>query len=110
MSKNPKPQIKLFLTKDAFNTFFTMLTFFVASEAQAGETFYSYNSKKMMNQFVNYGSFVEKKDESDNLFIILLYENELIKIMQMYGKYVCVHQKPNKDYYTEFIKDKKSQS
>jgi hypothetical protein len=86
-----------------------MLTFYIASEAQAGETFFSSNAKKMADQFVNYGNFIAKKNESSNLFIIRLYESEIITIMRMYNKYICVHQKPAKNYFNEYIR-KKSQA
>jgi hypothetical protein len=102
MSKNKKPQLKFFLSKDAFNTFFAMLTFYVASEAQAGETFYSRSAAVFINQFVNYGNFIEKRNDRDDLFMIYLYENEIMRIMRMYNKYISVHQSPSKDYYTEF--------
>jgi hypothetical protein len=110
VTESKKPHIKLLLSKDRFNTLFNMLTFFVASEAQAGETFYSFTSAKLMNQFVKYGNFVEKKNESDNLFIIYLYETEVMKITKLYNKYIGVHQKPGKDYYRQFSKSKKSES
>jgi len=105
-----RPKIKLFLTRNAFNTFFSMLTFYVASEAQAGETFYSYTSAKLMNQFVKYGNFIEKKNEDDSLFLIYLYENEVMKIMKMYNKYISVHQNLSRDYFSDFKKSNNPQS
>jgi hypothetical protein len=113
MREIEKPKIRLILSQDSFNTLFTMFTFYVASEAQAGETFYSYNAAKLMNQFVKYGNFQlskHEKNESDNLYLIFLYEKEVMKIMKMYNKYISVHQKPSKNYYAEFKRDKKSQS
>jgi hypothetical protein len=105
MNRAPKPQLKLFLTRDAFNTFYSILTFFVASEAQAGETYYSRTAAKMMSQFVNFGSFIEKKN--NDMFLIYLYESEVMKIARMYNKYISVHQNPCKDYFTEFKNEKK---
>ena len=81
-----------------------MFTFFVASESQAGETFYSLTSAKFMNQFVRFGRFIEKKSEDDNLFIIYLYENEFMKLIKLYNKYISVHQKPTENYFARFIK------
>jgi hypothetical protein len=107
MKPSKKPHIKFILTRDSFNTFFAMLTFYVASEAQAGETFYSYTAAKLMNQFVKFGNFNESKTESDSMFLIYLYENEVMKIMRMYNKYISVHQPPCKDYFAEFMKKKK---
>jgi len=104
MSQNrepKKPHIKLMITRNMFNTLFMMFEFFVASEAQAGETFYSVNANKFMNQFVRFGNFIEKKHESDCLFLIYLYENEVMQMMKMWGKYVCVHQPPYKDFYAD---------
>jgi len=110
MYKNQKPPLKLFLSKEAFNIFFSMLTFYVASEAQAGETFYSTTAAKLINQFERYGNFVEKRHNRDELFFIYLYENEVMVIMRMYNKYICLHQSPSKDYYAEFARNKKTQT
>ena len=101
-----KPHIKFILTKDMFNIFFSMLTFYVASEAQAGETFYSYTAARLMNQFVRFGNFNERKNEGDSTFIIYLYETEVMKIVKMYAKYVSLHQSPTRDFYNEFKKGK----
>lgn len=105
-----KPPIKMFFSKEAFNTFYSMLTFYVASQAQAGETFYSRTAAKMMSQFVNYGNFIAKRNEKDDAFIIHLYESEVMKIIKMYNKYISVHQQPNKDYFADFMANKKSKS
>jgi len=110
MNESKKPNIKVLISREAFNTLFSMLEFFVASEAQAGETFYSSNAAKLMNQFIRYGNFVEKKSDTDSLFIIYLYETEILKIMKMYNKYISVHQQPCKDYFVEMKRNKKPQS
>jgi hypothetical protein len=107
MSESKKPHIKLMVTRDMFNTMLMMFEFFIASEAQAGETFYSITSAKFMSQFVKYGNFNVKKNESDSLFVIYLYESEVVKIMRLYNKYISVHQQPYKNYFAEF-KQKKS--
>lgn len=102
MNEVNKPHIKLLMTCEAFNTMFTMFEFFIASETQAGETFFSRTSAKFMNQFVQYGNFAVKKNERDSLFVIYLYESEVVKIMRLYNKYIGVHQNPAKNYFAEF--------
>ena len=101
-----KPHIKLMVTRDMFNTMLMMFEFFIASETQAGETFYSITSAKFMSQFVKYGNFNVKKNESDSLFVIYLYESEVVKIMRLYNKYISVHQQPYKNYFAEFNQTK----
>ena len=108
MNKKQKPQLKLFLSKDAFNTFISMLNFYIASEAQAGKTFYSQAAAKFMNQFINYGNFIQKKNEADDIFMIYLYEIEVMKIMRMYNKYISIHQSPGRDFFAEYKQNKKS--
>ena len=106
MSNSNKPKIKLLLTFDSFNTLFEIFAFYVKSEAQAGETFYSINAEKFMSQFAQYGNFIEKKNEKDSLFLIYLFEVEVVRIMKMYNKYIGIHQSPNRNYFAEYKKSK----
>ena len=110
MLNNPKPPIRLFMSREAFNTFWAMLRFYVASETQAGKTFYSELANKFMQQFVRYGNFVEKKNRDDDLFMICLYEGEILKIARMYNKYIALHTQEPHDFFTEIMADKKSRT
>ena len=110
MHNNPKPPIRLFMSREAFNTFWVMLRFYVASETQAGKTFYSELADKFMKQFVRFGNFIEKKTPDDDIFMICLYEGEVMKIARMYNKYIAVHTQPPQDFFSEFMADKKSRT
>jgi len=110
MKQTSKPPIRLFLTREAFNTLWSMLRFYVASETQAGKTFYSELATKFMQQFVRFGNFVEKKTPEDDIFMILLYDSEVMKLMRLYNKYITVHTQPPHDFFSEIMADKKSRT
>jgi len=110
MKQTSKPPIRLFMSREAFNTFWMMMRFYVASETQAGKTFYSELAAKFMQQFVRFGNFIEKKNHTDDLFMICLYEGEILKIARMYNKYIAVHTQPTHDFFSEIMADKKSRT
>jgi len=104
--KNPKPTIRLMMSEKTYNSFFTMLEFFAATEKSSGETFYSVFSKKVMTNFVNHGVFIQKKHEDDNLFSIYIYESQAMKLIQLFLKYIHVRENPYQNYYAKHIKNK----
>ena len=107
---NSKPKIRLMMSEKTYNSFFTMLEFFIATEKSSGETFYSLFSKKVKANFVKYGVFIQKRHEDDSMFSIYIYESQAMKLIQLFLKYINVREKPYENFYKLHSQSKKSKN
>jgi hypothetical protein len=109
MIKNQKPNKKIVLSPALFNSLYTMLQFFIASEKEAGETVYSKTATKLKEQIGRYGRFIEKENAENNMFIIYYFDKEVVQFMKLFVMYTNLRENPSADYFTRICTNKKAQ-
>ncbi|MDR2532402.1 MAG: hypothetical protein LBC82_06130 [Oscillospiraceae bacterium] len=109
MTKNQKPNKKIVLSPALFNSLYTMLRFFIASEKEAGETTFSKTAIKLKEQIDRYGRFIEKDNTENNMFIIYYFDKEVVQIMKLFVMYTSLRENPSADFFTKICVNKKTQ-
>jgi len=107
MSKTNKPDKKLSLTPNLFNSLYSMLLFFIATGKSAGVTEFSKTAAKLKAQIDRYGRFIEKENAENNLFMIYYYDRELMQIINLFNLYNHLRENPSADYFTQICADRK---
>jgi hypothetical protein len=102
MSKGTKPDSVLFLPREAFNSLVSALDYFVATETQIGETFFSKHATRLKAKILKHGRVCKKNDsESVSLFCYGIESAMLIKLLTYY---IGLGEKPTADYFLQLEK------
>ena len=99
MKKTNKPQIRLHLNPDNYNSLISILSFFIATENEYGKTYFSQSSCKLKSKIMRYSRIVKNKD-NENVWMHF-FENETIDLMKLVIKYVNMTEEPTCDFFTE---------
>jgi hypothetical protein len=108
MKKNQRPNKKIILSPDMFNSMYSTLLFFISTKTTAGETWFSQTAEKLKTQIDKYGIFKESENEQNNLFIIYYFDKEVIQIMKLMIMYNRLGENPTADYFKQFCKIRKA--
>jgi hypothetical protein len=95
--KSQKPDIKIMLTRELFNSLFTMFAYFKSTEAAVGENYYSRCSVKLEAKIVRYARFF--KSESGETAVVYFFTNEIMQLTDLYTKYISLREEADGDYY-----------
>jgi len=99
MTNKNKPNIKITLSREMFNSLCTMFAYYKATENYAGQTYYSYNSAKLETKIVQYGRFI--KSESGDSVVVYFFAIEIIQLTDLFVKYINLREYPDSDYFSQ---------
>ena len=102
-SQTQKPDIKVTLTRELFNSLFTMFAYFKSTEAAVGENYYSRCSVKLEAKIARYARFF--KSESGESAVVYFFTNEITQLTDLYTKYISLREEPDCDYYGQYSKE-----
>ena len=108
MQKSNNPTKKLSLTANQFNTLYSVLLFFISTEATAGVTQFSQDSAKLKEQIDKYGKFIRRENASDNKFLLNYYDREVVQIMKLLIFYNSLRESQTADHFSRLAHNKKS--
>jgi uncharacterized protein YktA (UPF0223 family) len=80
----------------------SVLDFFVKTEKNYGETYYSAFSKKLFSKIITHGRVIKSKSEEKAL--IHFFDNEPALIIKLMAHYTNMCEKPSDDFYKTFTK------
>ena len=98
-SQMQKPDIKIMLTRELFNSLFTMFAYFKSTEAAVGENYYSRCSAKLEAKIARYARF--SKSDSGESAVVYFFTNEITQLTDLYTKYISLREEPDCDYFAE---------
>ena len=99
MKKINKPQIRLHLNPDNYNSLISILSFFIATENEYGKTYFSQSSAKLKSKILKYSRIVKNKDSES--ICVHFFENETVDLMKVVIKYVNMSEEPTSDFFTQ---------
>lgn len=110
MTPKNKPTSTLFIPQEMFNTLISALDYFVATQAQIGETFFSKHATRLKAKILNYGRAF--KSEGENSVSIYFYGIESAMLIKLLIYYINLGENPSADYYALLAKSdcKKSEN
>ena len=98
MNKSNKPDIKITLTRELFNSLFTMFAYFKSTESTVGENYYSRSSAKLEVKIARYARFF--KSDLGESAVVYFFTNEITQLTDLYTKYISLREEPDGDYYS----------
>jgi hypothetical protein len=108
MYKNNKPDKKLTLTPSLFNSLYSMLIFFVATESRAGETEFSKNAVRLKAQIERYGKFIESENPENSRFVIHYFDKEVVQLLKLFNMYSLIREVSSANHFEQICADRKS--
>jgi len=110
MTKPNRPTKKLTLAPDLFNSLYSTLLYFIATEATVGETQFSLEATKLKEQIDKYGRFNEAKNPDDNTFVIYYYDRELMQVLKLLAMHNRMSKNTPADYFSQLAWQKNHKS
>jgi len=110
MNQSNRPNKKIVLSADLFNSLYSILVFFIATEKTTGETQFSKTAARFKEQIEKYGIFKGSQHADGNTFIIYYYDREVVQIARLVILYIQLREMPTANYFAEFLEQKKSQT
>jgi hypothetical protein len=107
MTKSKKPDKKLMLSSNLFNSLYSMLLYFIATEQQTGVTEFSKSAAKFKAQIDKYGRFIGSVNPADGTFIIYFFDSEVIQLMRLYNMYILIRELPTADFFTQICEERR---
>jgi hypothetical protein len=108
MSESKKPHIKLMITREMFNTLFTMFTYFESFEISHGNSYHIHYSKLLKAKIMKYGRLVKAEGGDDVL--LYFFPNEAIQLINILAMYSAVKTDADEHHFNEFLESKKEQT
>ena len=108
MNKSNKPTQKLTLAANQFNTLYSILLFFISTEATAGVTQFSQDSAKLKEQIDKFGKFVVKENAADNKFQLHYFDREVVQILKLLIFYNSLRENTTTDYFMRLVQSRKT--
>jgi len=99
MERKAKPEIKITLTRELFNSLLTMFDYFKATAAIVGVNYYSSQAEKLAAKIERYARFY-KSDNGDTA-AVYFFQNEITALTDLFVKYVNLRETADRDYYAE---------
>ena len=110
MQKSNRPTKKLTLAPDLFNSLYSTLLYFIATEATIGETQFSIEAAKLKVQIDKYGRFTVAKNPDDSTFTIYYFDKEVMQIMNLLILQSTMKSSPGEDHFSQLARLRKSKS
>ena len=92
-----RPDIKITLTRELFNSLLTMFAYYKATKNEIGETYYSRSADKLEGKIIRYGRFI--KSETGDAVVVNFFSNEIIMLTDLFAKYINLREDSDGDYY-----------
>jgi len=107
MTKSKKPDKKLMLSSNLFNSLYGVLLYFIATEQQTGVTEFSKSAAKFKAQIDKYGKFSASSNPTDGTFIIYFFDSEMIQLMRLFNMYNLIRELPTEDYFNQICEERR---
>ena len=110
MQKTNRPTKKLTLAPDLFNSLYSTLLYFIATESTIGETQFSREATKLKEQIDKYGRFAECENPVDSTFVIYYYDREVMQVLKLLAMHNRLSKHTPPDYFSQlaWTKNRKS--